>query len=112
LVLRLLWLRLVLLFLFFFWMYLLVFFQCVLSAVAGVYTEYLFKRTASNDSNSNIHFQNMQLYSWGIMINGLEGMRQKGLDKISTEFFEGKNIRAQAQMVFFSFFFSPPNIRS
>lgn len=42
-------------------------FYCTLSAVAGIATEYIMKL----NSSSSIHFQNMQLYLYGIIFNGI-----------------------------------------
>ena len=38
--------------------------SAALSGVAAVYTEWVLKR-----SSSSLHWQNMQLYSWGVVVN-------------------------------------------
>ena len=37
-----------------------------LSALAAVYTEWVMKR-----HNDSLYWQNMQLYAWGVLVNGL-----------------------------------------
>ncbi|KAK3275771.1 hypothetical protein CYMTET_16113, partial [Cymbomonas tetramitiformis] len=46
----------------------------LMAATAGIATEYLFKEEYS----TSVHLQNIQLYSWGILTNGIALLLQEG----------------------------------
>lgn len=64
--------------------------SCVLSAFGGIYSEKLLK----GDSKDSIHWQNIQLYTWGIVFN-LGGMAYNDSSQmLETGFFHGYNFWA------------------
>mmetsp|Transcript_11433 Transcript_11433/g.34528 ORF Transcript_11433/g.34528 Transcript_11433/m.34528 type:complete len:348 (-) Transcript_11433:48-1091(-) len=64
--------------------------SCILSAFGGIYSEKLLK----NKPNDSIHWQNIQLYAWGVVFNLLGMFLNSGLDLFKTGFFKGYNFWA------------------
>mmetsp|Transcript_489 Transcript_489/g.1350 ORF Transcript_489/g.1350 Transcript_489/m.1350 type:complete len:352 (-) Transcript_489:47-1102(-) len=60
---------------------------CVLSAFGGIYSEKLLK----NKPNDSIHWQNIQLYGWGVLFNLLGMVTHGGLQAMQSGFFGGYN---------------------
>ncbi|KAJ1639587.1 nucleotide-sugar transporter-domain-containing protein [Pavlovales sp. CCMP2436] len=59
--------------------------SCLLSAFGGIYSEKLLK----DKPKDSIHWQNIQLYSWGIAFNLLGVAVQKGSNPLGSGFFGG-----------------------
>lgn len=67
--------------------------SCVLSAFGGIYSEKLLK----DKPNDSIHWQNIQLYMWGVLFNLLGMFLHSGVDLLQSEgFFRGFNAWACA----------------
>mmetsp|Transcript_107131 Transcript_107131/g.303568 ORF Transcript_107131/g.303568 Transcript_107131/m.303568 type:complete len:392 (-) Transcript_107131:75-1250(-) len=68
--------------------FLLCMFSCLLSALGGIYTEKLLK----DKLEDSIHWQNLQLYSWGIAFNMVGTFIHAPDVLTSNRFFEGYNV--------------------
>eukprot|EP00003_Mantamonas_plastica_P025696 TRINITY_DN5098_c0_g2_i2.p1 TRINITY_DN5098_c0_g2~~TRINITY_DN5098_c0_g2_i2.p1 ORF type:complete len:581 (+),score=148.27 TRINITY_DN5098_c0_g2_i2:138-1745(+) len=66
----------------------LVMLETFLSAMAGVYTEALMKKGASD----SIHIQNFQLYAYGVLVTSIFYQIQSGSSLTNRGYFEGYNI--------------------
>mmetsp|Transcript_2105 Transcript_2105/g.7038 ORF Transcript_2105/g.7038 Transcript_2105/m.7038 type:complete len:350 (+) Transcript_2105:163-1212(+) len=67
--------------------------SCVLSAFGGIYSEKLLK----DKPNDSIHWQNIQLYAWGVLFNFLGLFLHSGAELLQSEgFFKGYNAWACA----------------
>eukprot|EP01129_Flabellula_baltica_P003738 TRINITY_DN13471_c0_g2_i1.p1 TRINITY_DN13471_c0_g2~~TRINITY_DN13471_c0_g2_i1.p1 ORF type:complete len:343 (-),score=58.16 TRINITY_DN13471_c0_g2_i1:33-1007(-) len=53
-------------------------FMSFFSGFAGVYTEYLFKDKSGPEGSDHIAWQNLQLYTFGIILNSVEALREAG----------------------------------
>lgn len=68
--------------------FLLCMFSCLLSALGGIYTEKLLKDKVED----SIHWQNLQLYSWGILFNMVGTFIHAPHVLSKNSFFEGYNV--------------------
>ena len=61
---------------------------CLLSAFGGIYSEKLLK----DKVKQSIHWQNIQLYTWGILCNGVGTVLKDSSSMMQSGFFTGYNI--------------------
>jgi hypothetical protein len=61
--------------------------SCFLSALGGIYSEKLLKRQMGD----SIHWQNVQLYAWGILLNGAGTLGYNRRALLEDGFFHGYN---------------------